>query len=192
MFIKEIFQSRFCHCVVLTCFIVTAFSCKKSERNSNENSAYYMRFKINGTQVEYKEQIEGNFNKATSSQYNSSVAGIKELFTPAKNNMSLLLATAVETQTGITYTNYTTTASGMQKAKLANLVYIDENGKNYLSWMEEFTPSLPAGTEIKALITITSTTSNTISGTFSGVLYSEDYTIKLNITEGAFSARRVN
>lgn len=151
-----------------------------------------MRFEINGTQMEYKQQIEGNFNKATSAQYNSSVAGIKEQFIAGKNNISLLLATASETQTGVTYTNYTTTSSGMQKAKLANLVYIDENGKNYLSWMEEFTPALPVGTEIKALITIISTTSNTITGTFSGVLYSEDYATKLTITDGTFSARRVN
>lgn len=178
--------------IVVFSMLLFITGCKKDGDAGNGSSYYYMRFKINGTQVEYKAQIEGNFNKTSSSQFNSSVAGLKELFTSAKNNMSLLLATAEATQTGVTYTNYTTSAAGMQKAKLANLVYIDGSGKNYLSWMEEFATAIPTGTEVKALIKITDANNSVVKGVFSGVLYSEDFSEKLTITDGEFYGRVVN
>lgn len=117
---------------------------------------------------------------------------MKEVLVAAKNNMTLLLATENTTRTGLSYTSFTTTATGMQKAKLANLVYKDENETDYLSWMEEFAPTLPAGTETNAIIKITEATSDYINGNFSGVLYNNDYSVKLNITDGEFYARRFN
>lgn len=137
-------------------------------------------------------QVDGHFSQKTSIQYNSSLAGVKEKFVITKNNMSLLLTTESETQSGITYTNYTTTTPGFQKAKLANLVYLDENGKSHQSWMEEFASALPVGTEIKAHIEITEVTSKTIKGIFSGVLYDEDLLAKMTITDGEFLAERKN
>ena len=92
--------------------------------------------------------------------------GLKEALVATKNNMTLLLATENETQTGLSYTSYTAGGSGTQKAKLANIVYIDENGKNYLSWMEDFAPALPPGTETKATIKITEATADHIKGSF--------------------------
>lgn len=172
--------------------LIMASSCKKDNGSDDSGSGYYMRFKINGTQVEYKGQIEGTFDKVTALQHNTSLAGLKDALVATKNNMTLLLATENETQTGLTYASYATGTSGMQKAKLVNLVYIDENGKSYLSWMEEFAPALPAGTETTATIKITEATANYIKGIFSGVLYNEGYTTKLNITDGEFYARRFN
>ena len=58
--------------------------------------------------------------------------------------------------------------------------------------MEEFAPALPPGTETKATIKITEATTDFIKGSFSGVLYDEGYTTKLNITDGEFYARRYN
>lgn len=172
--------------------LIAASSCKKDNGSENPGSGYYMRFKINGTLVEHKGQVEGTFDKVTALQHNTSLAGLKDALVATKNNMTLLLATENETQTGLTYTSYTTGTSDMQKAKLINLVYIDENEKNYLSWMEEFAPALPAGTETTATIKITEATADHIKGVFSGVLYNEGYTIKLNVTDGEFYARRFN
>ena len=189
---KQHFLSRLFMCVLLPGIMLITYSCKKDNDSENPGSGYYMRFKINGTQVEHKGQVEGTFDKVTALQHNSSVAGLKDAFAATKNNMTLLLATENETQTGLAYTSYTAGGPGTQKAKLLNLVYIDENAKNYLSWMEEFAPALPPGTETKATMKVTEATADYIKGNFSGVLYNEGYTEKLNITEGEFYARRYN
>lgn len=189
---KRYFVLRLFPYVLLPAMMIMAYSCKKDNDPGSPGSGYYMRFKINGTLVEHKAQVEGTFDKVTALQHNTSVAGLKEALVAAKNNMTLLLATENATQTGLSYTSYTAGGSGTQKAKLANIVYIDENGKNYLSWMEEFAPALPPGTETKAIIKITESTADHIKGSFSGVLYNEGYTEKLNITEGEFYARRYN
>jgi hypothetical protein len=189
---KQHFLSRLFLYILLPGIMIMAYSCKKDNDGTGSGTGYYMRFKINGTQVAYKGQVEGTFDKATALQHNTSLAGLKEALAATKNNMTLLVATENETQTGIDYTSYTPGASGMQKAKLVNLVYIDENGKNYLSWMEEFAPTLPPGTETKATIKITEATTEYIKGNFSGVLYNVTYTEKLNITDGEFYARRYN
>lgn len=189
---KQCFLFRLFLHFLLPGMLIMAYSCKKDNGSADSGSGYYMRFKINGVLVEHKAQVEGTFDKATALQHNTSLAGLKEALVATKNNMTLLLATENETQTGLTYTSYTTGTSGMQKAKLVNLVYIDENEKNYLSWMEEFAPALPAGTETIATIKITEATADHIKGVFSGVLYNEGYTIKLNITDGEFYARRYN
>lgn len=170
------------------------FSCKKdSKKKDTDDTAYYMRFKIDGAPVEYKGQVEGIFDKATSLQYNTSLAGLKEALNSAKNNMTVLLATEGETQTGKDYLSYTPAASGsMEKAKLASLVYFDENGKKFFSWMEELASALPPGIETKVVIRITEATDEYFKGSFSGVLYTEDYSTKLNVTDGDFYARRYN
>lgn len=190
---KQYSLPRFFSCMFLLAGImVMAYSCKKDNGSTGDGSGYYMRFKINGTLVEHKAQVEGTFNKITSLQHNTSLAGLKEALVANKNNMTLLLATDNDTQTGLSYTSYTTSASGMQKAKLANLVYIDEGGINYFSWMEEFAPTLPSGTETNAVIKVTEAASGYLKGNFSGVLYNNDYSKKLNVTEGEFYARRFN
>ena len=189
---KKHFLLRLFQYVLLPGIMIVVYSCKKNNDDIGSGTGYYMRFKINGTQVEHKGQVEGTFNKVTALQHNTSLAGLRDPLLAAKNNMTLLLATENETQTGLTYTSYTVGTSGMQKGKLVNLVYIDENGKNYLSWMEEFAPALPVGTETKATIKITEATADHIKGIFSGALYDEAYTTKLNITDGEFYARRFN
>lgn len=189
---KQLFSQRFFWYIIVSGILMMSYSCKKDNNSSNDTTGYYMKFKVNGTPIEYKGQIEGTFDKESSMQHNTSLAGLKEALVSSKNNMTLLLATESATQTGISYTSYTTTASGMQKAKLANLVYKDENGNDYLSWMEEFAPALPVGTETNAIIKITEATATYIKGNFSGVLYNDDYSVKLNITDGEFYARRFN
>lgn len=168
-------------------------SCKKGEQHREEGGdGYYMKFKIDNTQFEYKGTVEGTYNSASSRQYSTSVAGIKEAFVANKNNMTILLATDDETQKGISYTSFTSVISGEQKAKLASLVFIDENGKNYFSWMEEVASTLPGNLESKTIIKITDVGSGYMKGVFSGVLYSEDYTTSLNVKDGEFFSRKAN
>ncbi|MCC6286899.1 MAG: hypothetical protein IT249_03355 [Chitinophagaceae bacterium] len=167
-------------------------ACKKEEEAPGSGSDYYMKFKINGTLVEHKGQAEGNFNKTTASSYAASFAGLKETLVAGKNNMSIILGTNGENKTGITYTDYTITASGFEKAKVLNIVYIDESGNTYMSWPEEFAPAIPAGTKIDAKLKITEAASTYLKGNFSGSLYNNDYTKELSISEGEFYLRRIN
>ncbi|MCO5241035.1 MAG: hypothetical protein M9904_13375 [Chitinophagaceae bacterium] len=176
--------------LLLPVITMTLYACKKDGGTERGNgSGFYMKFKLNDVQFEYKGTVEGTFSKPTSTQYGTSAAGLKEAFVANKNNMTLLLATTGEVQKGTSYTSYTSSSSGMQKAKLAQLVFIDENGKNYFSWMEEMAPALPSGTETNAVIKITEAGSGYFKGNFSGVLYSEDYTVKLVVKDGEFYAR---
>ena len=76
---KQYLFSRFSLFILLLAGIMTiAYSCKKDNGSAGDDSGYYMRFKINGTLVEYKAQVEGTFNKVTALQHNTSLAGLKE------------------------------------------------------------------------------------------------------------------
>lgn len=179
---------------IITVFSLTLLiSCKKNNDNAPGNGdGYYMKFKLNGTQIEYKGQAECNFNKVTNLQHAASFAGLKETLVAGKNNMSIILGTGDENKTGITYTCYATNTAGYEKAKVLNIVYIDENGKSYLSWSEEFAPALPVGTETKAQLNVTEATTAYLKGNFSGVLYNNDYSVKFSVTDGEFYLRRLN
>lgn len=181
---------RFLYLILLSIAVI-GYSCKKSENDSTGGDrGYYMKFTLGDTRMEFTGNVEGTYSKPTSRQYNTSIAGIKVAFVADKNNMTILLATDDETQKGISYTSFASTSSGQQKAKLANLVYFDESGEAYFSWMEELIPTLPSGTTSKTIIKITDAGSDYIKGNFSGELYNENFTRKLIVKDGEFYSRR--
>jgi hypothetical protein len=165
-------------------------ACSKDSSTGSSGGGHYMKFKLNGTLVEYSGQAEGTYNKTGGSQYSSGISGLKEAFVATKNNMSLALATSTQTQTAITYTNYTTSGAGFAKALISSLSYFDEQGKFYTTWPEEFIPAIPPATEVNSKIKITEANDHHIKGIFSGVMYSEDYSIKLVVTDGEFYVER--
>ncbi|PVD54127.1 hypothetical protein DC498_01690 [Terrimonas sp.] len=181
-----------CHFIVAVSLFFSGACKKNSDTPNGSGSDYYMRFRINGALIEHKGQAEGNFNKATSSSYAASFAGLKEALVAGKNNMSVILGTEAENKTGVTYTNYTTATSGSEKAKVLNIVYLDDAGNAYLSWAEEFAPAIPSGTKTNAQVKITEAASAYLKGSFSGTLYNNDYTKEFSITEGEFYVRRIN
>ncbi|MFT3750146.1 MAG: hypothetical protein QM768_17645 [Agriterribacter sp.] len=177
--------------LIIAGFLFSVTGCKKDNDISGSGSGYYMKFKINGTLIEHKGQAEGNFNKTTASVYAASFAGLKEALVAGKNNMSIILGTEGENKTGVTYTDYTITTGGFEKAKVLNIVYLDESGNTYMSWPEEFVPAIPPGTKIDANLKITDATSEYLKGSFSGSLYNSDYSKEFSVTEGEFYLRRI-
>jgi len=188
----DTFRRALSYAIVLLPFFFL-LSCKKNNDGSGSGgSEYYMKFKIDGTQVEYRGQAECNFNKVTASSHAASFAGLKETLVAGKNNMSLILGTDGENKTGVTYTCYTTTSAGAEKAKVLNIVYIDDAGKTYMSWMEEFSAAIPPGTKTEAQLIVTEASAAALKGNFSGTLYNNDFTKALSITNGEFYLRRID
>jgi hypothetical protein len=167
-------------------------SCKKTDDNNNGNgSDYYMKFKLNGTAYEYTGQASGNFNITSGGSQIASLAGLKVALNVGSNTMTVALGTAGDNKTGVTYTNYATTAAGTEKAKALSIVFIDEAGAPYLSWPDEFVAALPGGTKTEARLKVTEATSAALKGTFSGVLYNDDYSKEFIVTDGEFNLRRL-
>ncbi|MFT3705423.1 MAG: hypothetical protein QM802_23845 [Agriterribacter sp.] len=167
-------------------------SCKKTDDNNGGNgSGYYMKFKLNGTAYEYSGQASGNFNITSGGSQVASMAGLKVALNVGSNTMTLALGTDGDNKTGVTYTNYATTTAGTEKAKALSIVFMDDAGKPYLSWPDEFAAALPDGTKTEARLKVTEATSAVLKGTFSGVLYNDDYTKEFTVTDGEFNLRRI-
>ncbi len=175
-------------CILAVIILLSA--CKKSSdsNTATPNGNYYVKFKSNGTQKEYYQNAAGNFNRAQSSggKYSSAFGGTKDQFVAIKDNMALALVTNGQKQVNVNYVNYATTAAGLTKGYIVQLAYYDENGVFFTTWSDDFILAIPSGTETNAKITITAANATSIKGTFSGVLYSNDYSKKLNVTEGDF------
>lgn len=187
-----LFRKSILHAVLFAALFMAGACKKTNDDNPGNGSGYYMKFKLNGTQVEYTGQVECNFNKTSGSTQVASFAGLKVALNAGSNAMTLALGTADDNKTGVTYTNYATTATGTEKAKALTIGYMDAAGVAYLSWPEEFSPSLPSGTKTEAQLKVIEATSAALKGTFSGILYNADYSKELTVTEGEFYLRRIN
>lgn len=166
--------------------LISISSCTKNSGGGGGNPPqnFYLRFKNNGVQNEYKAHAEGNFNRVSGANYNSIVGATKVQFEATKNNMTIGLTTIGKASPNTTYTNYTTATA--TKAKLLQLAFYDEAGKFFMSWGEEFLSIMPAGSTADARVVITEATSEYIKGNFSGTLFSQGYTSKITITDGEF------
>lgn len=167
-------------------------ACKKgSDPMTGSGSGYFLKFKSNGTLVEYKDYAEGNFNKLASGKYVTSISGLKKAFVATTDNMSIAMSTAAQTQVNTTYTNFTVSSAGMEKAVVLGLGYYNDKGEFFMTWEETFAPALPPGTKTEAKCVITEQTDEYLKGKFSGIMYNEDFSTKLDITEGEFFVKRV-
>jgi hypothetical protein len=146
-----------------------------------------MRFKANGVQKEYKANAMGRFNKPLggATEYVSTLGGTKEQFEATKSNMTIALTTVGANNLNLMYTNYSTTAAGTKRPKLLQFGYFDENGKFYMSYADDMTFALPAGSPINSRLIVTEASSSFIKGTFTCILYSQDFS-KLEVTDGEF------
>jgi hypothetical protein len=173
---------------LLLLILISISSCKKNSDSGGGNplTDFYLRFKNNGVQNEYKAHAEGNFNRASGANYNSIVGATKVQFEATKSNMVVAVTTVGKAALNKTYTNYTTATAGLEKAKLLQLAFYDETGKFFMSWGDEYLSLMPAGSVADARLTITESTSAYIKGTFSGTLFTSGYTSKITITDGEF------
>lgn len=171
--------------------LLTITSCKKEKDPGGSDSGYYVKFKANGTQIIYKAYAEGNFNKLASGKYVSTLSGLNEAFVATKSNMSIGLSTVDQNAVNITYTNYAVSSSAMQKAVVLSLGYYDDKGVFFMTWSDEFAPALPDDVETVATCIFTEQTEDHLKGNFTGKMYNEDFSVKLDITDGEFFVKRV-
>ena len=176
--------------LVILAIPVLLNACSKSDggtSNPPASSAYYMKFKIDGVQIEFKQNTTGVFNKAQSNgDYTNINGGTKEQFAATKNNIAVLMTTVGQHSLNTTYTCYKTSAAGFVKAKLLSVSYLDDNAVSWVSWSEDVVAGLPAGTETKANLTITEANTTSIKGTFNAVLYNTGFSKKAVLTDGEF------
>ena len=178
--------------LVIMAYLLLLNACSKSNAGNNNpappaGSAYYMKFKIDGVQIEFKQNTTGVFNKAQSNgDYTNINGGTKEQFVATKNNIAVLMTTVGQQSLNTTYTCYKTNAVGFVKAKLLAVSYLDDNAVSWASWSEDLIAGLPAGTETKANLIITESNANSIRGNFNAVLYNSGFTKKAVLTDGEF------
>lgn len=178
-------------CTGILVILVTITSCKKENDTDDSGSGYYVKFKANGMQVEYKGYAEGNFNKLASGKYVSTLSGLNEAFVGTRNNMSIALSTVAQNDVNITYTNYASSSPATQKAAALGLAYYDDKGVFFMTWSDEFASALPDDVETVATCIFTEQTDKHLKGNFTGKMYNEDFSVKLDITDGEFFVKRV-
>jgi hypothetical protein len=162
-------------------------SCAKNQPGGPAANDFFIRFKANGVQTEYRANAETIYNKPNgTTEHITTLGGTKEQFEPKKSNMTVALTTVGDNSLNVTFTNYATSAAGFKKAKLLQLAFFDANGKFFMSWSDDFASILPPGSPINCRLVLTEATSSYLKGNFSGTLFSQDYSTKLEITNGEF------
>ena len=175
--------------------VVFIDSCKKSSNGGNGNSPadkYYVKFKVDGTLKTYSGDAEGNFNVESSvGNYVSTIYGVDKIFVADTSALDIGISNTANLAANITYTNYATTTGGQLKPTLVILSYYDESGNFFAAWPDDYSAF---GVISDAKIIITSATSTSLKGNFSGTVYKEiDGTSpKHIISEGEFYVKRIN
>lgn len=155
--------------VVILIFSVFVGSCK----NENAPSGYIMKFKTNGTTVEFTSQSSLVAAFANSgSQYTATFTGYD-----SNSNLSIVVYDN-KAIAPVTYSGYQLNNTEFIGALI---VYEDKNGKIY--------SQLSTNSDIK--VVINEITSTTVRGTFSGTLTSSDNE-ELSVTNGEFYVWRAN
>jgi hypothetical protein len=171
--------------------------CKKSGSSGNNNaSGYYLKFKLNGTQLEFDSQpIAGISYSKTDSLYTCVIAAYKDVNAGLKNAITVTIFSNSAITAGSSYND-------PAKARRANggitpqntLFYYDSTANAFLTMglfaSSNGSVSLP-GVVANAHLTITELTASYLKGTFSGTVYrSGSLTQNYSITAGECYLRR--
>lgn len=154
--------------------LVALASCGNNSGTGPFGSGLFMRFRANGTQVEYVQQ------GGLTSVFNTSGGQYKLTLTGSEGAVSFVVLTVwdVTTITEKTYEGLTGAAGSVVGATVA---YRNPAGVSYES-----------GTSTaEATIVITEISGTNVGGTFSGVLHASGQP-DLTVTEGSFRVARLN
>jgi hypothetical protein len=191
---KKAIKITFSYSTFFICMLLFTSSCKKElpELNVNSSSGYYMRFKVNAVAKEYKIDCVGKLNdfQTNPDVYASTFFGAKDQTSPNKNGLAITMFTVPESLLNTTYTNYATTSPSLTAARDLIIMYRDENGEQYDSVIEIALPYLPSGLVCTNQLRIYEANAVSLKGTFSGTLYSIDYSKKIEITNGEFYVKK--
>lgn len=161
---------------LLILFLCISFiSCKDDNDGGNNNSTYFMSFKVDGTLVSYSNQFSLNATLGQSgAQYLNTITGADD----ATSNMGLQIFDDAPL-TVKSYSGYTI-VGGLTKGVIVG----------YLDPVSGLVFSSGGGPVMDAIITITEITATTVSGSFSGTLQDAGQPDKL-VTEGQFIVRKI-
>jgi len=170
--------------------------CKKDLGDSNEpGGSYYVKFKVDGKQEEFRYLKEGQLAIVTATEKdengNYSVFGsfMKTIETTSQNTISLLLGYSELPATDKVYGNFNSTVAGAIKAPVLIISYTDNDGDDYLTSLFDVSSG-----PYDAQVAFSHISAKEIKGTFSGTLrqVKDGYTEKtIKITDGVFFAPRI-
>lgn len=182
--------------VLLFSFALAGCSKKNSDDEDDPGSSYYIRFKIDGAQKEYKSntgfQVLPVSNK---SLYSAVMNGFQDDGALDKNLLNIIIWSK-DPIVAKTYKNENDVAnSDGDKVPEILITYNDNDKVGHLSLGKPFSTQPPFDRIVSdAQVVITNLTGSNISGTFSGTLYKSTdgtYTQKLVVTEGKFNLKKL-
>lgn len=165
-------------------------SCNNDSDDDNNvvpDEEYYVRFKVNGVQKDYKSLADVMLNEKNSGGlYQFSMVGLENFYEGGTtNNLTLSILDPEPVASQVEYTNYAPTSGEEERVQILILTYLDEAGVAYTALGDEFAI---LGVISDSKTTITEITETAMKGTFSGTLYNIDRTKTVEITEGEFWA----
>jgi len=201
-----IFSTRFCRFsflpgIILPLVLLFSFAlagCSKNNGNEEDEdpgSSYYIRFKIDGVQKEYKSNLVSQILPISNKLlYSAVMSGFQDNAALDKNLLSMIIWSR-EPIAAKTYKNENDVAnSDGDKVPEILVTYYDNDKVGYLSLGKPFSTQPPFDKIVSdAEIVITNLTDAYISGRFSGTVYKSTdgtYTQKLVVTEGQFNLKR--
>jgi len=189
--------------VITIGFMITIAGCKKSNDTNNGSGSgddYYLKFKADGTQKEFKSQALITLLAKKDGLYSAVLQGYKDFEGQGtKDELGMIVMTNDEIVQGNTFQDpqKATDKDGMPIPKLI-MNFNDPSSNGYLSMGtlsdENGTVVLFPDVVADAKLTISELTSGYAKGTFSGTVYlSTDANLKtkVKITEGEFYLKRL-
>lgn len=173
--------------------IAVLTGCKKDENSEQDGGEYYIRFKINGVQKEYKAQIPNNsvsyFYLDQFEFYNATITGLNNLEDaaqqPVKNMINISVRSKEEIKPNINYQLQNPVVSGGFKYSSIELVYADETGATFGALL--LAENYP-GVDVRDEVTLTfdQTEGGISKGRFSGKAFGTVNKTEIAITDGEF------
>ena len=178
---------------------LTLFCCKKSSSSksgsNNGGSGYYMKFKLNGVDVNYGSDALAELSHSSSDGlYNAALIAYQDVNAGAKNAVTILVYSsgAIAANVGYNDPGKAAETNGAQVPQ-STVFWYDSTGAAYLTAGEFSDASgnmIISGTVADSKLTITELTNTDVKGTFSGTVYLSDFSKSAAITDGQFYLKR--
>jgi hypothetical protein len=174
-------------------------SCKKSSgsgsNNNGGNGSYYMKFKLNGVQVEYDSQPVAliSFNSANN-LYTAALLAYKDVNAGLVNAVTMTVMSNTAFAAGASYNDPAKATVNGSMTPETTILYYDAGANGYITLgaLADASGNVPLpGVVANAKLTITELTATYLKGTFSGTVYkSSDLQQVIQITEGQLYLKR--
>ncbi len=179
-------QFNFLIYLILSSIIIsTPLSCSKKSTSSDPvvTSEYFIRFKIDGIQKEFKANIRASISDISTVSTTIFLGAFSGLLVNTTNTNSNLMSVGVRDPFMIT-TNKVYNSTYPPSLYQVSLLYWDENGNQYSS---QFLSSL---SNTDAVVTFSEVTDKIVSGNFSGkIALSGNPSNTHLVTEGVFKMK---